>query len=268
MRARGIIRPTRDNSPHQAPSASPRLPHPLLPPARQPYYAYIAGVARDAGGGDTASTGLTNVGFAASLAGVTALALSALFNARYSLEDPFLPDALDGIHVAREFDEIARSAATTAAGGPLFSDRRRARAPRQAASCLSSVVVRTAFDGCEWGPPPRGDEPCPPQQSPSVAALRYSLPSQGGGRDAPPPPGYTEDASADSPQAASSGQAAAQSAQSAAYYAGLRAELRDGAVAEAEGSGAGGGERSAASPPRDGGGVFRPESYSVLNYYI
>ena len=63
-----------------------------------PYYAWVAGV-NVAG----PSAGL---GFAIFLAVATAVALSALLNARYVLEDPFVPGPMDTIRVEKELELV------------------------------------------------------------------------------------------------------------------------------------------------------------------
>lgn len=84
-----------------------------------PYYAYIAGAGAVQG---------TNTAFACSLAAVTSLAVCALLNARYAMEDPFddrhSPDA---VHAGKDFAELHRMLGATAEGAPLFDDAVRGR---------------------------------------------------------------------------------------------------------------------------------------------
>jgi hypothetical protein len=72
--------------------------HPLI---MGPYYAWVS-----------AGTG---VGFAVFLAVATAVALSALLNARIALEDPFVPGLLDTIRVAKELGLVQQNLAAFAA---------------------------------------------------------------------------------------------------------------------------------------------------------
>ena len=67
-----------------------------------------------AGAGGAASGGTANVGFAVFLAAVTAVSLSALVNARYVLEDPFVAGPLDTLRVAREFALVKENLAAMA----------------------------------------------------------------------------------------------------------------------------------------------------------
>ena len=68
-----------------------------------------------AGAGGAASAGGTaNIGFAVFLAAVTAVSLSALVNARYVLEDPFVAGPLDTLRVAREFSLVKENLAAMA----------------------------------------------------------------------------------------------------------------------------------------------------------
>lgn len=80
-----------------------------------PYYAFIA-----IGNGSIART---NYAFAVMLAEFTTLALSALFNIRYAMEDPFTSDSgPDSINLARDMQETERMLHATAHGAPLYDD--------------------------------------------------------------------------------------------------------------------------------------------------
>lgn len=83
-----------------------------------PYYAYIAGV------GIRGGQEHTNFAFAVMLAVLTSVALSALFNIRYALEDPFVEGSLDTIRVRADFAENARLLQMSAKGGPLYDMER------------------------------------------------------------------------------------------------------------------------------------------------
>lgn len=79
-----------------------------------PYYAYIAGKGAARG---------TNVGFACALSAATALAVCALLNARYAMEDPFDDEhSPDAVKPERDFADIHRMLGATAQGAPLFDD--------------------------------------------------------------------------------------------------------------------------------------------------
>jgi hypothetical protein len=100
-----------------------------------PYYTWIA-----LGGSN--SGGRTNFAFAVMLAEFTTLALSALFNIRYALEDPFTSDCgIDSINVLRDMQETERTLQCTAAGGPLFDDGVARDTPH---SILSGIKVTCA----------------------------------------------------------------------------------------------------------------------------
>ncbi len=96
-----------------------------------PYYAYI-------GGAGQAQGAQTNYAFAVMLAVFTTFALSALFNIRYALEDPFSGDGLDSINVRRDMGENAHLLRQTASGGPLFDDATGSKMPP---SVLASIHV-------------------------------------------------------------------------------------------------------------------------------
>jgi hypothetical protein len=74
-----------------------------------PYYAWVAGA------GGAHPDGAAGLGFAIFLAVATAVSLSALVNARYALEDPFVPGLLDTIRVGKELGLVQQNLAAWAA---------------------------------------------------------------------------------------------------------------------------------------------------------
>ena len=102
------------------PSHPPRSPacvcprRPVAPPRTRgagPYYAHVAG---------TVSSDIrASLLFAVALSLATSLCLSALFKARYRLEDPFAPGERDAVDVAGEFGRMrAALFRARAEGGP------------------------------------------------------------------------------------------------------------------------------------------------------
>lgn len=73
------------------------------------------------------------------LAVLTSLALSALFNIRYALEDPFIEGSLDTIRVRADLTETANLLYMGAAGGPLYDPK--AHAPFGTSGVLSVSVT-------------------------------------------------------------------------------------------------------------------------------
>ena len=103
-----------------------------------PYYAWVAGV--DVAG---PSAGL---GFAIFLAVSTAMALSALLNARYVLEDPFVPGPMDIIRVEKEFELVRQNLRVMAQARGFQGCEEAQKSPADAADHAVRVAVPARED--------------------------------------------------------------------------------------------------------------------------
>ena len=101
-----------------------------------PYYAWVAGV-------DVAGPA-AGLGFAVFLAVSTAVALSALLNARYVLEDPFVPGPMDTIRVEKELELVRHNLRVMAQARGQTGDL---KSPAEAAGHDVHVAVPARADG-------------------------------------------------------------------------------------------------------------------------